>query len=86
MALVQLKPVIPRKELLTVASGAHIIEFVAARGDVKCRLTFTLLMIQDAVGVLIILTATPHDWCSGSHHALELQVWLGATQVGSCVD
>lgn len=82
MALIQLKPVIPRKELLTVASGAHLIEFIATLGATKRRLTLTLLMIQDAVGVLVILTAAPHDWCFDCHHALELQVWLGATQVG----
>ena len=82
MALIQLKPVISRKELLTVASGAHLIEFIATLGATKRRLTLTLLMIQDAVGVLVILTAAPHDWCSDSHHALELQVWMGATQVG----
>ena len=74
---------IPRKKLFTVASSVHIIELIAALGAIKRRLTLTLLMIQNAVGVLVILTAAPHDWRSDSDHALELQVWLGATQVGS---
>ena len=72
MALVQLKPMIPRKEIRIEASGAHLIEFIATLGDIKHRLALTLLLIHDAVGVLIVRTTTPHDWHSDSHHALEL--------------